>query len=556
MDAVSLKLARNYTNEKLNSLPSNAPTKTVTFDGGIYSVGSDVVNGQVSDVRIKGQTWTNLAGAGDTSPQTVENLDAAKTYLLINSEGANVTIDTVDTPTPVKLTGATSFDFGWASGEIALYELSTEEATLEASVLGQKYHYVSGTKSTNSVRVKSVGKNLINLDDVVLKANHFLNSSGGEVYTSGFAYNISYIKVAPNTTYTLSGTGPSTVAHIIAYDSNKNFISNMGTISLSGKTFTTPSNCSFIRYSYNAQVVTPKTYEQLELGSTVSSYEPYKESIANIHRPEPLRSVPSAKDEFNASTGVKTQRVSEEVTVNGSLDWTNISDGESGFYRAWVVGWCIGKNVLQSTYNTAFGYSEDGYYYVPASINPADSRFIQFGSSSQNNRLYVSIEKSKVDAMVGADSLAKFKAYLNQFPITLIYQLAEPIITKFPAQAPLQVFENGTVYVEPIGDPSETTLPTVELTVPIGAPNKFGVATHDYGGAAADWVLTKNEANCGILIVTNAGGAANIIVPNNPGRFFFGKNDSGYDVVVKSAGAEAGTTIADGNSVIVFNNGD
>jgi hypothetical protein len=54
MDAVSLKLARNYTNEKLNSFPSNAPTKTVSFDGGIYSVGNDVVNGQVSDVVVKG----------------------------------------------------------------------------------------------------------------------------------------------------------------------------------------------------------------------------------------------------------------------------------------------------------------------------------------------------------------------------------------------------------------------------------------------------------------------------------------------------------------------
>jgi hypothetical protein len=51
MDAVSLKLARNYTNEKLNSLPSNRPTKTVSFDGGIYSVGNDVVNGQVSELR-------------------------------------------------------------------------------------------------------------------------------------------------------------------------------------------------------------------------------------------------------------------------------------------------------------------------------------------------------------------------------------------------------------------------------------------------------------------------------------------------------------------------
>jgi len=96
----------------------------------------------------------------------------------------------------------------------------------------------------------------------------------------------------------------------------------------------------------------------------------------------------------------------------------------------------------------------------------------------------------------------------------------------------------------------------VEFARLAGTSNKFGVAIHDYGGAAADWVLTKNEANCGILIVTNAGGAANIIAPNDLGRFFFVKNDSGYDIVVKSAGAEAGTTIADGNSVIVFNTGN
>ena len=57
---------------------------------------------------------------------------------------------------------------------------------------------------------------------------------------------------------------------------------------------------------------------------------------------------------------------------------------------------------------------------------------------------------------------------------TLTYQLASPIFTNIPKQK-LEVFENGTVYVEPLGDPSETTLPTVEiveLTVPIAGGNK------------------------------------------------------------------------------------
>lgn len=34
------------------------------------------------------------------------------------------------------------------------------------------------------------------------------------------------------------------------------------------------------------------------------------------------------------------------------------------------------------------------------------------------------------------------------------------------------------------------------------------------------------------------------------------KNSCGYNAVVKSAGEETGTTIANGNSVLVFNTGD
>ena len=104
-------------------------------------------NGQVNAV-VKGQTWVNLAGEGDDSPQTVENLDSNKTYLLVNSEDSTVNIDTVSTATPVKLTGATNFSFEWTEGKIALFELSETEAVESAEGLRKRYHYISGTKST------------------------------------------------------------------------------------------------------------------------------------------------------------------------------------------------------------------------------------------------------------------------------------------------------------------------------------------------------------------------------------------------------------------------
>lgn len=64
MDAATLKLAKNYTNEQVVQKATNSPVEEISFDGGIYSVGNNVVNGQVS-VTLKGLTATNLAQNGN-----------------------------------------------------------------------------------------------------------------------------------------------------------------------------------------------------------------------------------------------------------------------------------------------------------------------------------------------------------------------------------------------------------------------------------------------------------------------------------------------------------
>ncbi len=134
-----------------------------TMNASIQSLPTDVLVGQFTDVRIQGNTWINKAGDGVTSPKTVGSLDSAKTYLLINSLGVNVTINTVSTATPVKLTGATSFDFAWASGKIALYELTSTESALTATVLVTRYHYVDSLRSTLPTKTTVTGTTLQSL---------------------------------------------------------------------------------------------------------------------------------------------------------------------------------------------------------------------------------------------------------------------------------------------------------------------------------------------------------------------------------------------------------
>lgn len=153
----------------------------------------------------------------------------------------------------------------------------------------------------------------------------------------------------------------------------------------------------------------------------------------------------------------------------------------------------------------------------------------------------------------GTVEIGQKGATLGIAAATLIYQLATPIVTDIPKQK-LEVFENGTVYVEPIGDASESTLPSVEMTIPTGTSNKFGVASHDYDRAAADWTLTNSESKCFMLAVSNAGGAANIIAPNRPGTMYAISNASEYTITIKISGGN-GVDVNTGKKVLVIHDG-
>lgn len=409
--------------------------------------GQSQIYGQVG-VGLRGQTWINLADAGDTSPQTVENLGAAKTYLLINSEGANVEIDTVDTPTPVKLTGETSFDFVWSSGKIALYELSAEEAALDVAVLGQKYHYVSGTKSTNSVRVKSVGGNLDSQNTlkvssydvrvygdkcivdpskpIYIKQNipathrvclRFWDSAGIEI-TSGLAFN-SY-----------AGLG-------FYYNAYWGWTNGTDVTSSQNTLITIAANKGICYVQTGARI--SGTVTERLVSQTVTAYEPYKES--SITTPEIGRSLPNGvKDEVNVTTGVKTQNVSEDTlvsdTVYASLDtstYTNVDVIKT-------TAFSLAKAGTTGADGQTHYYNKDGVELME--VAQAD---IDLEASVVK---YYWGEDKKLYIIVAKGDYADIAAARTGLDVTsLNYQLAEPIASYIDPQ-PLQIFPNGSRWVE------------------------------------------------------------------------------------------------------------
>ncbi|ABO51105.1 hypothetical protein Dred_2595 [Desulforamulus reducens MI-1] len=585
MSLIDLARAKGYTNEQLNkNNNNNQPTQTLTFDGGIYSVPSNIVNGQISDIRLLGNTRTNLFKKLDTMPANVTYNPTTDEYVC--SVGGTGNIITPNINIKPNTAYLISFDIKcsevytpankaecfrvddiasgtWIDGlfsqigtsyarltfsipstntatglRFVLRNAVNKSLTIKNIMLEEgtelKPYITTGTKSTvSNIRLVSF-KNLFNrFQNLII--GYYLSSTGNiSASPSGENQFVSdYIKVDSSTAYIISNTAAEeNYIRIGYYDTNKNFIKRDITGTKATEfTFTTPSTAQYIRVSQ--EVGTEKT-TLLEKGTVKTEL---KESMVYISAGGELRSVGIAKDEVNATSGEKVQRVSDDKLL------TQIS--------SYLDGTVARRNIIDTT----------------GLALPADNSTLP-----QTTRL---IDKNTGSALDRTDSVnwdttgGIGKYYISSTGVlyiisavgvspainhALTYQLMQNTVTKIPQQPPLQVFEGGSIYVEPVGDLAETTLPTVEITAPIGQSNNFGVATHDYQVAAADWVLSGSEAKSTLLIATNAGGTANIIAPDRPGLFYVVNNISGQTMTIKKSGG-TGVAIATGKTALVMHNG-
>ena len=113
------------------------------------------------------------------------------------------------------------------------------------------------------------------------KFGYVLGGSGAESTASGFLIS-DYIPVTPNTTYTISRvfnnvSGAENSMRVGCYQQNKTFIDRPAS-SDNPYTITTPSNCYYVRlsYQYQSQGQNSNDKVQLEIGSEVTPYTPYK----------------------------------------------------------------------------------------------------------------------------------------------------------------------------------------------------------------------------------------------------------------------------------------
>ena len=186
-------------------------------------------------------------------------------------------------------------------------------------------------------------------------------------------------------------------------------------------------------------------YPQLEVGSTATSYEPYSGTDYPLPALEPLMSLPNGvRDEYDAVTGVETRRIGK-LALNGTENW-NILSGQcnetsSFFYLVFPMGGGIvdcTHLICRTIVSGSETYTYDGIY-----------------GNAVGSTLYIRLNHSH--NITTAEGLKEWLAaqHAAGTPVTVYYELAEPVITQHTPTAIPAVYPTTTVYSDQ-GDISVT----------------------------------------------------------------------------------------------------
>ena len=277
--------------------------------------------------------------------------------------------------------------------------------------------YFEGLCDSKMPILRNIGKNLFE-DNVVIQGYH--NGSDTFYNDSNFITYKNPISVVPNTEYIFGNNIQTRYGRINFYDKNMKIISSITDQNLSP--FTTPSNCHFVRFStYRNTGIKPSEiiWSQLEVGRIATPYEPYKTNI--LHTPETvtLRSLPNGvRDELNLKTGEHIKRIGE-VVLNGSEEWL-VFDTVTNARRFRHKPLANTKEV-----GTVVCISDRLPTYLRVETGQVISSYTEHvGIEINNQELWMYTEETK--NMTTSD----FKAWLQQNPITVQYELALPVVTK------------------------------------------------------------------------------------------------------------------------------
>lgn len=283
----------------------------------------------------------------------------------------------------------------------------------------------------DKISILSRSKNLYN------EATNFyprgLNENGTWYPTDGSQYGIKELEVEPNTEIIISGKGNLDRSIIVFLNKNKEIISK--TI---GFQFTTPSNCYYFNayIGQNASLITDVQVEKAKVKTDYVKHQQDKKDIllSELGFDEGLRGLNNiVYDELNDIKNMAIKRIDKRV-FNGNETWYNSTVPE-------------GTDNETIRFQTKLPNAKDNngdkfianYPTGSGGTTNIDAENIQVS----NGVLYIRVKKSKLETQ----DLNGFVKWLKSNPLTIYFELKEPVETPLDESIALKVFNEKT-YVE------------------------------------------------------------------------------------------------------------
>lgn len=321
--------------------------------------------------------------------------------------------------------------------------------------------YSVGESENNLINVKSIGKNLF--DNTKVNIPYFnANSSGltfsikdNKIYVNGICTKMIDFRIFSEYHYTeltkyINSLPDGTTICLSNNLGLQNYFSSKskstGKYSYNANSLTKSSDVieitSFVRFNEGATFNNSELKVQVELDNT-STHFPYEENNQSYQITAPLRSLPNnVCDEIIGDDLIR--RVGE-LFLDGTISINHIKELQLSMWTEkmasfhidvasafGIVGypnrWCKANMGICSKLplNTSLTISKEneGFSCVNASPN-----YIGFN-----------ILKTRLET----PNIYGFKQWLQENPITVYYELAEPIVTKLPKKAELKSFDETT----------------------------------------------------------------------------------------------------------------
>ncbi|WP_338842776.1 BppU family phage baseplate upper protein [Clostridium perfringens] len=261
-----------------------------------------------------------------------------------------------------------------------------------------------GEKEGNKISILSTGKNLFNVNN---SKQGLLNVNTGTLFKTNTSNTSDYIKVEKGKNYIINGEGGEIRGYYgVLYDCSKRYVAQK---TFSKNTPITFEQDGYFRFSYASEEdVLPATNIIFEEGTQATPYEPYKEDKKDILIKEPLK---EGDYVYEDNDQVKVYRPTKQYTFTGNETIIFIKAREKTI--------CFNVNFTNDGVDNSLNVMCNNFL-VTASCYSYDVE----GFFGTKKGIFCSILKSKLTTQ----DVEGVKAWLKANPITIVYQLAEPVV--------------------------------------------------------------------------------------------------------------------------------